>query len=278
MTDPTWWLDPEWPWWAKADCAKDHIDKLVRGIDDFLRTGSFEVTPEPGRPGETIYRLRMSRPIPPQFSTTLGDTLHDLRSALDCAASEMARRHVGKDLDEDQQRACEFPICSKPSELRQFFKRDPRPTLYGSQEQEAIREVQPAAQHDERLAQGKTNLHKRSEEVEYDLLGVLQQLSNIDKHRRLHVVTCWPDLVYWGSDSTSRRKWQWGRPPFKDGAILGHLFDDPEHPEPPPKLFHEIELRLTEPLGATTMSVVSLLTGIHRHVTYRVLPRVLNLS
>lgn len=95
--------------------------------------------------------------------------------------------------------------------------------------------------------------------------------------RRLHVVTCWPDLIYWGSNGPSRRRWQWGTPPFEDGAILGHLFDDPADPEPLPKLYHEIELRLTDPLGATTTSVVRLLESMHRHVTYRVLPHVLNL-
>jgi hypothetical protein len=81
-----------------------------------------------------------------------------------------------------------------------------------------------------------------------------------------------------GADGSSQRRWQWGTPPFKDGRILGHLFDDPEHPEPLPKLYHEIELRLTDPPGATATDVVSLLTGIHRHITYRVLPHILNLN
>jgi len=58
---------------------------------------------------------------------------------------------------------------------------------------------------------------------------------------------------------------------------MGYLFDDPEHPEPLPKLYQEIELRLTDPLGATTTDIVRLLEGMHRHVTYRVLPHVLNL-
>lgn len=278
MTDQTWWLDPECAWWAKADCAKGHIDTLAGQVNDFLRAGSYEVIPGQGSPGETIYRLRMSRQVPIHFSTTLGDALHDLRSALDCAAGGMARRYVKKDLNEDEERACEFPICSKPSELREFFKREPRPSLFGPPQQQAIREVQPAALRDDLAAQGRTDLHERYEEVAYDHLAVLQRLSNIDKHRRLHVVTFWPDLIYWGSDGSSRRRWQWGTPPFKDGAILGHLFDDPEHPEPLPKLYHEIELRLTDPLGATATDVVSLLTGMHRHVTYRVLPHVLNVS
>jgi hypothetical protein len=190
----------------------------------------------------------------------------------------MARRYLGKDLNEKQEHACEFPICSKPAELREFFEREPCPSLFGPLEQQAIREVQPAAVHDDLAAQGRTDLHKRSEELAYDLLTVLQRLSNVDKHRRLHVATFWPDLIYWGSDGSSERRWQWGTPPFENGAILGHLFDDPKHPEPLPKLYHEIELRLTDPLGATATDVVSLLTGIHRHITYRVLPHVLNLN
>lgn len=276
MTNQAWWLDPESAWWAKADCAKGHIDTLAGQVNDFLRAGSYEVVSEEVSPGETIYRLRMSRPIPIRFSTILGDALHDMRSALDCAAYGMARRYLGRDLDEKQELACEFPIVSKPAELKKFFKREPRPSLFGQREQQAISEMQPAALHDHLAAQGRTDLHDRSDEVEYDLLAVLQRLSNIDKHRRLHIVTFWPDLIYWGSDGPSKRMWKWGTPPFTDGAILGRLFDDSEHPEPPPNLYHEIELRLTEPLGATTDDVVSLLTSIHRHVTNRVLPHILS--
>ena len=211
-----WWLDPESAWCAKVNCARSHIDNLAGQASDFLHAGSYEVIPEQQRhrgiqrllrcrhTGETVYRLQISQPIPISFSTVLGDALHDLRSALDCAAYAIAQRYAGRDLTEPEERACQFPICAKPSELRDFFNRQPRPTLYGPQEQKAIREVQPAALHDELAAQGQTELHPRAEEVEYDRLSVLQRLSNIDKHRRLHIVMFWPDLVYWGSDSPSR--------------------------------------------------------------------------
>lgn len=117
---------------------------------------------------------------------------------------------------------------------------------------------------------------RRADEVEYDHLHVLRQLSNIDKHRRRHVLTCWPDLIFWESDKPSKRQWQWGQPPFVNGAILGYLIDDPEHTEPPPKLRHEIDLRLTRPEGATRTDVAQLLEGIHQRVTGWVLRRVLN--
>jgi hypothetical protein len=145
-------LPEEYPDVEPGPAEQDHIDNLAGQVSDFLRAGSYEIIPEQGSPGEIVYRLRMSRPIPIHFSTTLGDALHDLRSALDCAAGGMAGRYVDRDLNEAEERACEFPICSKPSELREFFKRQPRPSLYGPREQQAIREVQPAALHDDLAA------------------------------------------------------------------------------------------------------------------------------
>src|SRR2546429_6479791 len=72
MAGPDWWLDPESAWSAKAARARQHLDSLRAEVDDFLRGGSCEVVPEQGsQPGETIYRLRMSQPIPIRFSTVI---------------------------------------------------------------------------------------------------------------------------------------------------------------------------------------------------------------
>src|SRR2546425_11702985 len=98
MANPNWWLDPESAWWAKADRARHHIDDMAAEVQEFMTGGTFDVVREQGsEPGETIYRLRMSESIPIHFSTMIGGILHNLGSALDCAACEMARRHVGRD-------------------------------------------------------------------------------------------------------------------------------------------------------------------------------------
>ena len=107
----------------------------------------------------------MSKPIPIHFSTMIGDVLHNLRSALDCIACEMARRSVGRDLTEQEEHACEFPIRSKPSELRKFFKHDRRTNLYGPEERQAIRAVQPARLHDYLVENGQIPAHKRSDPI-----------------------------------------------------------------------------------------------------------------
>jgi hypothetical protein len=115
-----------------------------------------------------------------------------------------------------------------------------RQDLYGPRERQAIRDVQPACLHDEVARLGTMELHPREEEVTYDSLWLLSRLSNIDKHRRLHLTAWWPDIVYWGSDEPSHRRWRWGQPPYEDGRILGRLINDSTHPEPPATLHEEM--------------------------------------
>jgi hypothetical protein len=273
-----WWQDPTSAWWAKVNRAKHHINALAADIDSFLGSTAYEVLAEPGeQPNETIYRLRMQLPIPIHFSTTIGDALHNLRSALDYAAYEMARRHVGRDLTEKEELACEFPIRDDPAKLDKFFSAPGRQALYGPRERQAIRDVQPAWLHDEVARRGVKELHPRQDEVTYDPLWLLSRLSNIDKHRRLHLTAWWPDIAYWGSDEPSHRRWRWGEPPYEDGRILGRLIDDSMHPEPPAMLHQEMTLRILYP-GAESQDIVRLLKGIQEDLTYRVLPRLLDPS
>jgi hypothetical protein len=277
VTSQPWWLDPESAWWAKADRAQQHIDALSAQAEDFLTRGSYAVVPEAGdRPSETVHRIQMSRPIPVSFSTILGDALHNLRSPLDCAVLGIAQQYLGRDLDETEEWACQFPIYGEPEKLDEFFANASRAHLFGASEQQAIRAVQPGWLYDYLAEAGRADLPDRSEEVRYDPLTLLQRLSNIDKHRRLHVVTCWPGLIYWGSDGPSQRAWLWGTPPFVDGAVLGYLIDDPEHPEQLPDLHQDMELRLLGPPAAANTEIVGLLSNMHRQVTSRVLPKVLN--
>ncbi len=266
--------------------AEEHIDDLEEKVAAFMSGGTYQVEAERGDdPLERAYRLRMSRRIPPRFSAIVGDALHNMRSALDCAAYGLARRNVGRDLTPAEEGACKFPIYGTKADLDAFLQGRHIPVLLGPSE-DAIRAVQPGALHDYLAQRGGIELHSRDEEVAYDSLMVLNRLTNIDKHRRLHVVTWWPDLVYWGSDNPTDRRWRWGRPPFEDGAVLGVLIDDPDHPEPPPELHHDMQLRvwLQPPAGSSAsarliaaatidIELVRLLTALHQHLARRVLPR-----
>lgn len=273
------WLDPSSAWQLKLARARHHIGDLSAQVEEFTSGGTYEAVPEPGdQPGETVYRLRMSRPIPLHLSTIIGDALHNLRSALDCVACELARRYVGRSLTEDEERTCEFPIYGDPAEVGKFFKDGRRRSLYGDRERRAVGAVQPGWLHDQVVQHGIAEARPREEEVAHDDLTLLNRLSNVDKHRRVHVAVSWPELVYWGSDHPSEeQRWYWGRPPFEDGAILGRLRQPPDHPEPAPRtLHHEMQLRVLDPPEAGGNDIVTLLRSIHGELSHRVIPTVLN--
>lgn len=213
MTGAAWWRDAEAPWWIKMVRARKHIDEVSADIA-WLREMNSGIEAVPGvREGETDYRLRLPSPVPMGLSAAVGDALHNMRSALDCAAFALAERHVDRTLKEREERACQFPIFGDLTQLDGFLATSPRDVLYGPREREAFRSVQPGWLHDLVLAHDGTEHRPRQEEVAHDDLTLLNRLSNIDKHRRLHLVVWWPGLVYWGSNGPSQCQWRWGSRP-----------------------------------------------------------------
>jgi hypothetical protein len=260
------------------DRGQAHLNDLAAEVREFARSGSYEVQQVPGAvPHETDLRLRISKPIPVYVSTIIGDVLHNMRSALDCVAFDLAKRYVGRELTEAEQLKCEFPIRDELAKVDAFFNERTRRPLYGPRERRAIRDVQPGWLHDQIVTTGGTSPQPREDEVRSDLLTLLQRLSNVDKHRTLHLVGWWPDLVYWGSnEGDPQYRWRWGTPPFEDGSVLGTLIGDPGQPAPTPELQHEMELRLFQPPEVRSADVVILLRNIHAQLSNWVIPRVLN--
>jgi hypothetical protein len=254
---------------VKLDRAGEHAAALVAETKAYFQGGSFRVEPEPGeRPHETVYRIRLSEPIPVRVSAIIGDALHNLRSALDCVAFEMARQHIGRDLTEREEKATAFPILGTPEGFAEFFKRDPeRATLYGPREQDAMRIVQPGANYDQAAQYGVQLFETRQEAVEWDNLWLLNRLSTIDRHRRMHLAVAFPELVHWGSDEPSHLGWRWGTQPFDDGAVLGHLIGDPDHPEPPVELEYDMDVRIPDRIAGTA-NVTDVLRTLHQEVHF----------
>jgi hypothetical protein len=265
----SWWTDRGLAWWVKLDRAGEHAAALVTETKAYFQGGSFRVEQEPGeRAHETVYGIRLSQPIPLRASAIIGDALHNLRSALDSVAFELARQHIGRDLTEDEEKATGFPILGAPARFAEFFKRPPeRATLYGPREQDAMRVVQPGANYDQAAQYGVQLFETRQEAVERDNLWLLNRLSIIDRHRRLHLTVAFPELVHWGSDEPSHYQWRWGTQPFDDGAVLGYLIGDPDHPEPPAELEHVMDLRIPDRIAGTA-DVTSLLRTLHQEVQF----------
>jgi len=64
---------------------------------------------------------------------------------------------------------------------------------------------------------------RRASAIEHDELSTLQRLSNIDKHRRLHLAAWVPTDIMAGVDDGVEVRWKpnWlGRPP-QDGDVVG---------------------------------------------------------
>jgi hypothetical protein len=112
-------------------------------------------------PGRTEYRLHIHNPMPPEISTTIGDILHNLRSALDSLAYEIALRGVDRPLTAKEERACVFPVTETPERFDQFFDEASthertriRAALYGDRARAAFRSVQPFRIHEEAISLG----------------------------------------------------------------------------------------------------------------------------
>lgn len=81
------WLDPETPWQSKLARAQVHLTSLHEQVDAFKQRDPYSVTREPTEtPDRVAYRLHVHEAVPTSISMTLGDLVHNLRSALDSLA------------------------------------------------------------------------------------------------------------------------------------------------------------------------------------------------
>jgi hypothetical protein len=111
------------------------------------RLRALQVVPPPtDTPGRTEYRLHIHKPVPPEISTAIGDILHNLRSALDSLAYEIALRGRDRPMTKKQERACVFPVRETPERFDEFFDGGSkhegdriRAALYGDRARAAFR-------------------------------------------------------------------------------------------------------------------------------------------
>jgi hypothetical protein len=274
MTVAPPWYDATWPWMIKLARAKKHIDDLSAEAEDFQERTS-QVFPEPGpNPGDIALRLRVAEPVPAHLSAVAGDVLYNVRSALDAAAYELARRHCpALESDEKLQRLSEFPFVLKENELRDWFAR--RQTIFGPAEEAALRAVAPGWMWDSITDADKAAeiWGTREEEVQRGQLWKLNRLCNIDKHRRLHVVALWPDIIYWTSNDADDYGWIPGSPPYADGTIVGTLIAKPGRVGPQPHIVANFELRLVDEDIVYGSAIAEGLDGLLQFVLNSTLPR-----
>jgi hypothetical protein len=155
--------------------ARTHFEGLHAEVDTFLNA-----EPPPYRivaeddpySRDRIYRMEIGRPLPAiEWGVVVGDVIHNLRSGLDHLAYALCLANAPT---EEPPNGTEFPIFAAEDG---FDRRDRGGGLYkirgmASEAQEAIRALQPY-------------LHGNA--AESQSLWLLQKMSNIDKHRYLHL-------------------------------------------------------------------------------------------
>jgi hypothetical protein len=256
-------------------------------VAEFRASEPYTVVPRPtDTPGRTEYRLHIHKPMPVEISTTIGDILHNLRSALDSLAYELARRGLDRPMTAEEERACVFPVTKTPERFDQFFDKASkhertriRSALYGARARAAFRSVQPFRIHEEAILLGVQVSETYEQEYRWSELYRLTQLSNLDKHRRLTLVAWWPDLVYWMSNGPSKRRWLGGDGTFADGSVLGYMVgQDADVGE---EVFHDFNLILADDPAhdasdptSNTPDVVDMLNRWHQYITDWVFGRV----
>ena len=237
------WADPDSPWWAKVRRAQEHMETLRRQVESYREAEPCVVLPEPtDQPGRIAHRLKITKPIPVEICTTLGDALHNLRTALESIAFEAARRSRGGTLTVAEEKKPTFPICVTPAEFNSFVAK--MNGLYNDATLQAFRIVQPFLMVEEMQKLDSSPTVSFEEHARIDPLYGLHTLWNIDKHRRLALMAWWPDLIYWGSTGPTERRFIPGDGTCKDGSIL--YYTEGGNPQVDGEMIHQFSLALTD--------------------------------
>ena len=224
-----WMTDLDAAWWAKLRRASTHRETLARLVAEFQASKPYTLNPEPAeKPDEVAYRLIIRREAPAEISTVVGDVLHNLRSALDSLAYELAVQSKGAALTK-REGGDIFSVGPQPEGIRRILRRWRRPRA-GCADASTVRRrgTQCRSRNRSWTEMASLSVTERQQhsgdDFRWSAIHRLQKLSNIDKHRRLPALGVgWPAMFYWGSDEGDDTRFRPGHIPPTDNTILCYL-------------------------------------------------------
>jgi hypothetical protein len=157
--------------------------------------------------------------VPPRLSAIVGDVLQNARAALDCAVFAVATATAPRPLTESEKRDLGFPVVDRPSKFDAAVSAGRQLRYVPQSAVDIIRTRQPfcnAVMLD--MREGSTEWN---EVIKSDPLWVLTRLSNIDKHRSLHLGAWIPQDVHAATPDGVTVHWRWGRAPWGEGDEVG---------------------------------------------------------
>ncbi len=246
----------------KLERADEHLKRLEDEVLRWLGTQPYrfiyEFNPESN---EKIVRVEVIDAPPVEFGITIGDIVHNLRSALDNLVYELVVTRHGDSPPPEFVKYSEFPIFGD------------RP-MKAWERKNKIGGIDPLAQADIEELQP----YKRGNNFASDPLWVLHKLSNFDKHRLPHLtlVLRVATLHFIGDFVPVLPKdIEWTEGPLEDGAVVGRY--PPPTGDPQEKVnvdFHPI-LSIGFGHGSPPVEgrwVLRVLGEIGEHITRKVLP------
>ena len=160
---------------AKIERARRHIRDLEIELSAFRENNRHSVVIENDvQAGEKVHRVRFITPLPDSLPLIAGDTVHNLRSALDHLAWQLVERHG----QQAPTRDTSYPIYS---EAAKFHSRGAQRKIQG---------IDPAVLP---LIEATQPYH-----TGYDGLGVLSELDNFVKHKLLIVAAAKLGDIFYG--------------------------------------------------------------------------------
>lgn len=163
----------------KIDRARKQIRFLESEFQRFYDAQTYVVTQEPDfETGRKRAQFRITSEFPEDWSIIIGEIVHDLRSALDHAVYELTVRECGRPLVRT-----EFPVFDDEAKYLATKKNgDPIPAsgLYkirgiNAEAQAVVKTLQPF------------EFRKNNAADQEPLIGLLHELSIVDKHRTIHI-------------------------------------------------------------------------------------------
>jgi hypothetical protein len=252
----------------RLDRALHHLDDLRAEVGAWLEEGphrTWTMTEADVDGLKKYFYCQVLRKPPSHLSLITGDCLHNLRSALDNLAFELALEHNWGRLSKGIERGSAFPILSidieQDEKSMKRFKKMTRGMSPGAKT--AIEQLQP---------------YKRGEDYAYDPLWQLNELSVRDQHR-LPPVTSSVNLTSLGRFVPEGIE-------TDDVKLLVHAFEERAPIACYPALdktgaeVQDVEFNLIFSVGFSHLvpkellgrQIPEVLESIHRHITERVLP------
>jgi hypothetical protein len=205
-------MEPSWV--VKQQRAGELLNELAHRISDIKRRGELAaITDVDG----VVRRVTLRLAVDPStmFSGLVGDVVHNIRSSLDCVVYAASERHSGA-LDERDAVKVEFPISLTPAKFRANAAKCLR--FVDDDCRAAIEQLQPyywdafSGNEDEAALEQRSQWHQ---------LEQIRRLSNIDKHRAIHLAIVSVRDIWAGTDGTSVEFHLAPERPTRNGDVFG---------------------------------------------------------